>query len=791
MATTDFISPWDKIDAAKRDILTEFSNAVTAVVVMGSITREATDASDLDVSVVFRDEEFNKNVEHFRQRLSAIAAKINARFAKNELVLWASKADHYRTLLPDISYVRRNLPYSLDRLDAWCGLAKNTLALYEGASSRVVYGALDLTPKTRKIPRSEALELFLIATRCMAEGLSELSIADAGRQRNGANHLAKASLRAAYAAIIAANGRPCNSYREILEAAIEELPGEHQSILCHPYDLKLGLAIRASDIADALRLMRYCEERVSAVKRLKFSGITWGRAGESFAYSDDAFDESSASTEKYSRFAGYDANFVHSLYFVLTAQEIVKRLPQLQARTPEVLDFFFEEIVTVATVAFFNPAGINIHLGIHESTELPLKLGVHTLKAVVPLLSGLATLYLNAGPMDYGTRWLDINLRIEIIRALASQLSEGPRLGNDDTRLSALRNDLDVRALCRATQWQSHLLRGLYSEQLLEQLNKLTLIMYQAGLIDDAEALVKDAMQIDRLRKDLEARILDPDRKTRLRSLLSQTHQYYGVVLQRKEQLAEAEREYACALELNPDNFSALDDFASLLMKIAPTAATAEVLTAMVGKATAKRAEARRQIIGRFMKHAIALKQAGEYEEARFWYERTINLDPTDATSRHNFALLLEAMNEIDHAKVQYERAIELDPKYTKAYIGLGRLFENSSNDRNAMGVLQRAIDAEAGDERIWTNLGNLQWKNHDLAGARGSYQAAIGLMPDFADAWNGLGVLLISVHNPSAQEITQALAYFERSIEADPAFEGAKANYMRALSMLLSHKMG
>lgn len=788
MSTASLDSVSNKLEIARRAVLDEFSSAVIAVMVIGSITREATEASDLDVSVVFLDQEYNERIEDIREKLRRISAEINARYCRNELTLWATKADHYRTLLPDVSYVRRNLPYSLDRLDAWCGLAKITLAFYEGASSTVIYGTLDPQPTVKIIPRYEAVELFLVATRCLAEGLSELTRTDPLEQRNGVNHLAKAGLRAAYAFLIAKDCLPRNSYNEIFQAASREFPEELQPILLRLYDAKMGVSSSLPTFVELLRVMRYCEDEVAAVRRLTFSGVSWGRAGESFAYPADLLVDAVAPVESYSRFAGFDVNFVHSIYFVLTAKEIVHRISNVASTHPEVLDFFFEEIVAVATFAFFNPEGLSIHIGIHEKTELRLNLGIEALESLVPLLSGLATWYSKLAD-SVGNRWLERDLRMSLLRTLAMQLSAGPRLGNDDPMLSELRGQLDLDGFCRAAKWQSHLLRGLYSERFLEQQNKLALTLYQAGRIEDSQSIVQEALRIEDLREDLEARLLDGPRVTQLRSLLSYTHQYHGVTLHRKGDFTEAKSEYVRALELGPDNFSALDDLASLLMETAPTEATAQFLCDLVGRTTTKREEARNQIVARFMTHAVDLKQQGRYEEARPWYERTIELDPVSARAHNNFALLLEAMNEMEAASMHYEKAIKSNPKYTNAYIGLGRLVESSGENAKAVQVLSLAIDAGAADERVWTNLGNIHWKNRDLESARNCYEAAISLNSGFADAWNGMGVLLISLDNPHASVLAQALLHFEKAIDSDPSFEGFKANYMKTLGLLLQSK--
>src|ERR1700760_3477671 len=99
-----------KLELTKQLLLEEFAHDLVALLVMGSITHEATPTSDIDIAVVYRDRFHREHIADIKDRLHGLAAEINSRFPAHELVLWPSKLDHYRTFLPDVSYLRANLP---------------------------------------------------------------------------------------------------------------------------------------------------------------------------------------------------------------------------------------------------------------------------------------------------------------------------------------------------------------------------------------------------------------------------------------------------------------------------------------------------------------------------------------------------------------------------------------------------------------------------------------------------------------------------------------------------------
>ena len=59
----------------------------------------------------------------------------------------------------------------------------------------------------------------------------------------------------------------------------------------------------------------------------------------------------------------------------------------------------------------------------------------------------------------------------------------------------------------------------------------------------------------------------------------------------------------------------------------------------------------------------IRVAQAGLWKEARFRFERAIDLDPTYPAAWNNLAIMYEQTGEHEKAKTAYERALKLAPK--------------------------------------------------------------------------------------------------------------------------------
>jgi Flp pilus assembly protein TadD len=64
----------------------------------------------------------------------------------------------------------------------------------------------------------------------------------------------------------------------------------------------------------------------------------------------------------------------------------------------------------------------------------------------------------------------------------------------------------------------------------------------------------------------------------------------------------------------------------------------------------------------RQVEFGLKVAQKGLWQEARFRFERAVQLDPQNAAALNDLAVALEQMGEFEAARKAYEKALELKP---------------------------------------------------------------------------------------------------------------------------------
>ena len=65
---------------------------------------------------------------------------------------------------------------------------------------------------------------------------------------------------------------------------------------------------------------------------------------------------------------------------------------------------------------------------------------------------------------------------------------------------------------------------------------------------------------------------------------------------------------------------------------------------------------------GRQVEFGLKVAQKGLWQEARFRFERAVQIDPGNAAALNDLAVALEQMGEFDGARQAYEKALALKP---------------------------------------------------------------------------------------------------------------------------------
>lgn len=62
------------------------------------------------------------------------------------------------------------------------------------------------------------------------------------------------------------------------------------------------------------------------------------------------------------------------------------------------------------------------------------------------------------------------------------------------------------------------------------------------------------------------------------------------------------------------------------------------------------------------LRFGVEVARKGLWQEARFRFERAVQLDPDNASALNNLAIALEQQGDFDKARESYERALKLKP---------------------------------------------------------------------------------------------------------------------------------
>ncbi len=195
-------------------------------------------------------------------------------------------------------------------------------------------------------------------------------------------------------------------------------------------------------------------------------------------------------------------------------------------------------------------------------------------------------------------------------------------------------------------------------------------------------------------------------------------------------------------------------------------------------------------------------QQAGDLERAAAHFEKAAELDPENATARHNLGSVLGGLGRHAEALPHIERAIELDPKRRDTHFDrataltrLGRLDEAAAafervlaidpGDRlaryrlalvlSSLGETRRAgeelsalVAADPGDLEARLRLASLWREAGRTAEAEGHYAGILALSPGNPQAATGYALLLIGQERYA--EARQALESGLELGSADPA---------------------
>jgi tetratricopeptide (TPR) repeat protein len=168
----------------------------------------------------------------------------------------------------------------------------------------------------------------------------------------------------------------------------------------------------------------------------------------------------------------------------------------------------------------------------------------------------------------------------------------------------------------------------------------------------------------------------------------------------------------------------------------------------------------------------LVLHHQGKYDEAIQSYDKTIQLDPKNASAWSNKGIVLYDMGKYDEAIQAYEMAVELDLNYAEAWYNKGIALAKQRKYTEAIQAYERAIELDLNYAKAWNNKGIVLYDMGKYDEAIQAYEKAIGINPQDAKAWNNKGIAL-----DDQSKYDEAILAYDKAIEINPQFVEAWTN--------------
>jgi len=199
---------------------------------------------------------------------------------------------------------------------------------------------------------------------------------------------------------------------------------------------------------------------------------------------------------------------------------------------------------------------------------------------------------------------------------------------------------------------------------------------------------------------------------------------------------------------------------------------------------------------------------AGEYEEALTYFEKSLRENPGNAEAYCKAGTCYHILRQFEKALEAYQNAIRLDPNFAAAYRGLGNVYVLLHRDEDAIEAYKRAIKITPKNTELYVGLADIYASADYPDKSRECYEQIVEITQDIAPAgiqshyyslgraYNNLGrhleatvvlnkAVRLNPDLPSAYftlgDSYEELGERERSIAA---FEEAVKTYRRAIKL-------
>jgi len=201
-------------------------------------------------------------------------------------------------------------------------------------------------------------------------------------------------------------------------------------------------------------------------------------------------------------------------------------------------------------------------------------------------------------------------------------------------------------------------------------------------------------------------------------------HVNLGQIYAAEKKWPEAQKEFELAVQLDPQNTTALAQLANFLVA---RNQSAQALTRVQQFVAANASNPN----GHMILGSVNF-QLKNYGAARTEFERTIQIDPNNVEAYLRLAKVFEAQGQTDLEIARYQKALDLQPKFPALATMIGNLYLNKQDLETARKYYAQAL---ASDPNYAPAMANTAWvdalEGKDLDVALSMAQKAKSLQPD------------------------------------------------------------
>lgn len=184
------------------------------------------------------------------------------------------------------------------------------------------------------------------------------------------------------------------------------------------------------------------------------------------------------------------------------------------------------------------------------------------------------------------------------------------------------------------------------------------------------------------------------------------------------------------------------------------------------------------------LERAIIFHDLEKKEEAVELLQQVISQRKNFSSAYIYLAHIYYSQGKVQEALQVLAEAFRLNPLDHSLAAAYGLFLVRERRYDEAIKVLEQAVNLYEEDPDVWDQLGIAFWRKGDYERARGAYEKALSLDPTHALVLSNLGALCISLYfqNKEANQLKQAISYFEKAASLDPrlnlAFRGLGMSY-------------